>query len=268
MKFILIVIVFVVSNIGVSVLGNLIHPDIHPILKKIHKYNNLKRKHVRFGSDYVDVNSDLFDENGDSLLHHHHRRLGSLIHETVQSRLIYLPETWPLAEVGEVIEFELFDGMVVVGRTDHVMARNEESVGWSGDIRISTGDLEADLMVSDGYFGLSCLAKSCAANIQIYSTDQEFHIAPSGIPLEEDGGGVYMISEVTLDPARQTGVTGKHAVHSTGNSSMHVNRVRGSLRGSDSSGPFISPSAVANDHIVDILALYTPESVATYAGGR
>jgi hypothetical protein len=248
----------------ISIAGTLL-TQIHPILNAIHQDNQVKN-YVRFGGDSVDVERDVFDEEGNSLLHHHHRRLGSLIHETIRTRLIYLPEVWPKAEEGELIEFELFDGMVVIGRAEIVMVRGDDSVGWNGDIRISTGNLEDDMKKSDGYFGLSCLGKSCVANIQIYSTDQEFHISPSGIPLEDDGGGIYAISEVSLDPARKTGVTSNHVIHSnTAEQPHHGNHVRGSINGMYAG---VSSQAVDSDHIVDILAIYTPEAVTAYAGGR
>ena len=243
--------------------------DMHPVLNSIH--SDLPKSFVRFGSLEVDVENDLFDEAGKPLLHHHHRQLGSLVHETLRSRLIYLPDLRPRVEEGEVIEFELFDGMVVIAKTDRIHVYGDDAVSWNGDVRIATGNMEQDLSLSDGYFGLSCFKKSCAANIMVYSTNQEFNIAPSGIPLEEDGDGVYSVSEIYLDSAKRTGVTSQHVMHasSTTGGGSHV---RGSLRGSDKgSESTISTEALIakdTDHIIDIIVLYTPQAVSSYAGGR
>jgi hypothetical protein len=234
---------------------------VHPLVRALESQN--KGNPVRFGSLNVEVVEDD--------LHHHKRQLGSLIHETVQSRLIYLPEEWPHLEEGEVIEFELFDGMVAIGRTEALTYRSEDSVGWNGDIRISTGNLEEDLKTSDGYFGLSCFEKACVANIKVYSTDQEFNIAPSGIPLDEAGKGVYAVSEITLDPSKRTGVTHAHVIHSVNQST--TSKAHNHLRGSEEKGnnnnlPSITTLVTDIDNIVDILVFYTPQAVSTYAGGR
>jgi hypothetical protein len=243
-----------------SIKGSLNHPT-HPLVQALHQQN--KRNPVRFGSLNVEVVEDD--------LHHHKRQLGSLIHETVQSRLIYLPEQWPHLEEGEVIEFELFDGVVVLGRTEALTYRSEDSVGWNGDIRISTGNLVEDLKTSDGYFGLSCFEKACVANIKIYSTDQEFSISPSGIPLDDSGNGVYAVSEITLDPSKRSGVTSAHVIHPDNQSvtPMVHNHLRG-FEGSENNNnlPSITTLVTDIDNIVDILVLYTPQAVSTYAGGR
>jgi hypothetical protein len=240
-----------------SIKGSLIHPQV----RALDRQNN--RNPVRFGSLNVEVVEDD--------LHHHKRQLGSLIHETVQSRLIYLPQQWPHLEEGEVIEFELFDGMVVLGRTEALTYRSEDSVGWNGDIRISTGNLEEDLKTSDGYFGLSCFEKACVANIKIYSTDQEFNIAPSGIPLDDSGNGVYAVSEIALDPSKRTGVTHAHVIRPINQSTTP--KVHNHLRGFEGSEnnynlPSVTTLVTDTDNIVDILVLYTPQAVSTYGGGR
>jgi hypothetical protein len=236
------------------------HPPTHPIINSLSEKNG-RKQNVRFGSHLVE-NEDLVDEKGNSLLHHHHRRLGSLIHETLRSRLVYLPSIRPLSVDGEIIEFELFDGVVVIAKTNLLMVHDEDSAGWTGDVRISTENLEEDLRVSDGYFGLSCYKKSCVAHIQIYSTNQEFHLSPSGIPLDEQGDGIYSISETKLDPNRRTGVTPAHVIH--GDHSR--NHVVGSLRGPKVTN--IVSQVVVDDHIIDILVIYTPEAVINHAGGR
>jgi hypothetical protein len=245
-----------------SISGGLIH-STHPLIQVLHRENT--KKPVRFGSLNVEINDD------DGKLHHHKRQLGSLIHETLQTRLIYLPEQWPPAEEEEIIEFELFDGMIAIGRTEALEYRSEDSVGWNGDIRISTGNLEEDLKISDGYFGLSCFEKACVANIKIYSTDQEFNMAPSDIPLDGHGEGVYAISEIYLEDSKRTGVTKAHVIHANHTSSSanphhhSMNSVvKGNLRGE---APSITTQAVV-DNIVDILVMYTPQAVTTYAGGR
>jgi hypothetical protein len=212
--------------------GSLIRP-VHPFIQAFHSKNG--KKAVRYGSSSLEIG------DADDRMHHHKRQLGSLVHETLQVRLIYLPEQWPRAEEGEIIEFELFDGMVVIGRTESLAYRSEDSVGWNGDIRISTGNLAEDLQISDGYFGLSCFEKACAANIKLYSTDQEFNIAPAGIPLGNRGEGIYAISEISLDDSKRTGVTSAHVVHANHSSScapahsMNEMKMPGNLRGAGSS---------------------------------
>jgi hypothetical protein len=247
----------------VSLQGSLVRPT-HPFIQALNREN--RREPVRYGSLSVEI------EEGDVNLHHHRRQLGSLIHETLQIRLIYLPEQWPHAEEGEIIEFELFDGVIALGRTEALEYRSEDSVGWNGDIRISTGNIEEDLKTSDGYFGLSCFEKACVANIKIYSTDQEFNIAPSGIPLGDRGEGIYAISEIYLENSKRTGVTSAHFIHSNHTSTsanpLHHSMnsmLRGNLRGRDSP---VNVEAVDTDNIVDILVLYTPQAVSNYAGGR
>jgi hypothetical protein len=245
--------------------GSLIRPT-HPFIHALHREK--RKEAVRYGSLNLEISED------DDRMHYHKRQLGSLIHETLQARLIYLPEQWPPAEEGEIIEFELFDGMVAIGRTETLAYRSEDSVGWNGDIRISTGDLEEDLKISDGYFGLSCFEKACAANIKIYSTNQEFNIAPSGIPLGNRGEGIYAISEISLDPSRRTGVTSAHVVHANHSSLPYApphsmdSMMRGKLRGPASSVTTLSSQTVDTDNIVDILVLYTPQAVSKFAGGR
>jgi hypothetical protein len=235
----------------------------HPFIEAIHRQN--VKKPVRFGSLSVEVNEE-------DLLHHH-RQLKSNIHESLQTRLIYLPEQWPHVEEGEIIEFELFDGIVAIGRTESLAYRSESSVGWNGDIRISTGRLMDDLKISDGYFGLSCFQKACVANIQIYSTNQEFNIAPSGIPLSENGEGIYAISEVALDNLKRTGTTSKHHLvgsnYSISSSSAH-HLDHSNLRGVPlaSKRPTINIQFVDTDNIVDLLVLYTAEATGYNAGTR
>jgi hypothetical protein len=232
---------------------------VHPFIQSV---NDGHHSHVRFGSSPVDPENDLYDDDGTHLLPHHHRRLGSLVHDTLRTRLIRLPNTWPQTNEGEIIEFELFDGVVVIAKTELLTVRGEDSVGWTGDVRISTGDYAEDLKNSDGYFGLSCYKKSCVAQIKIYSTNQEFNIAPSGIPLDEEGGGIYAVSETYLDPSRKTGVKKEHMAHNHSSIPSFINN--NNLRGSKISDLV----AVVNDHIVDILVIYTPEAVTSQAGGR
>jgi hypothetical protein len=249
-----------------SIQGTLIRRPQHCFIQALH--SEYKKEPVRFGSLNLEI-----DENDDRM-HHHKRQLGSLIHETLQIRLIYLPEQWPQTEEGELIEFELFDGMVVIGRTEALAYRSEDSVGWNGDIRISSGIIEEDLKISDGYFGLSCFEKACVANIKIYSTDQEFNIAPSGIPLGDRGEGIYAISEIYLDESRRTGVTSAHVIHANHTSSSSaphhstINMMSGNLRGQGLSMSAANSPSVDTDDIVDILVLYTPQAVSKYAGGR
>jgi hypothetical protein len=245
--------------------GTLIRPP-HPFIQALH--SGYRKELVRYGSLNLEI------DEGDYRMHHQKRQLGSLVHETLQIRLIYLPEQWPHPEEGELIEFELFDGMVVIGRTEALAYRSEDSVGWNGDIRISTGNLEDDLKISDGYFGLSCFEKACVANIKIYSTDQEFNIAPSGIPLGDCGDGIYAISEIYLDESRRTGVTSAHVIHANHTSSSSaphhstIHMMSANLRGPGLSVSDTSAPPVDTDDIVDILVLYTPQAVSKYAGGR
>ena len=82
-----------------------------------------------------------FGHQSATLAAYHHRELHSLAHEVVRERFITLPDLRPLKSVGELIEFELFDGMVVLGDVKEVMVRDEESSSWTGQLKLSTGNI-------------------------------------------------------------------------------------------------------------------------------
>lgn len=220
---------------------------------------------VKFGSDVVDVDRDLFTPSGENLIVHHHRSLGSMAHETLRTKLVYLPDDLPRIAFGEIIGFDLFDDVQVVGRVDHVMHRNEDSVSWTGDIKTVSSMEDAALPFpeeAEGHFGLTCHMEYCVANIVVYTTNQEFLLSPSAIP-PTGGKLIFTVSEIKLSSQVRTGVTSEHFRHSTTEDDLKPGNLR-----TASSMSQIKTAAVDTDLIMDVIVLYTPQAVTKYAGGR
>jgi len=213
-----------------------------------------------------------FGHQSATLAAYHHRELHSLAHEVVRERFITLPSRRPLKSVGELIEFELFDEMVLLGDVKEVMLRNDQSSSWTGQLRLSTGNDAEDLLRDEGYFGVSCSKQACAAHLYLYSPQAEYKISPAGTPLSESGEGLYTISEVTLSKEKRTATNlSLHHVSERRNAQEFEKAVKNNL--SDKSrieAQDIETNAattVDTDLILDIVVLYTREALAK-VGGR
>lgn len=211
----------------------------------------------------------------DSTIEEHpdHRNLRSLVHEVKRSRVITLPQDRPNAAVGELIEFELFDGNVAIADVTNIVTREQGEVTWLGGVRMSTGDISKDLLNDGGHFALTCVKASCIANIQIYSPSKQYRITPANTQLTEDGEGYYLVSEVILDPERKTGVDMAQIMLNEKNKlalkeSSYVVQTD-AVTSSPSFRPTARPTARPDtDLIMDILVLYTPQAVTNNYGGR
>lgn len=205
-----------------------------------------------------------------------HRQLRSLVHDVKRARVITLPESRPAVAVGELIEFELFDGKVAVGDVTNLVTRSAGEVTWMGNIRLSTGNQEADVKVNEGDFALTCVEKSCIANLQFFAANAHFRITPANTVLDKHGHGHYALSEIHLNDEKRTGVNvtaimmaeaEKKKKKELSLSSIQLDAV------SPSAVPTVKPSAAPtvqpdSDLIMDILVLFTPDAVRNNFGGR
>jgi len=203
----------------------------------------------------------------------HHRILHSLVHEVILARVMYLPDTRPAVAIGELIEFELFDGKVALADVSNIVNRAAGEVTWMGKLRMFTGNYESDVQVDDGYFALTCVESSCIANLQFYSTNAHYRITPANTILEADGSGLYALSEVHLNDELKTGVNmtailmseQKALVMKHNEYSISTEAVTASPTAGPSAAPTMKPD---DDSILDILVFYTPQAVSSNYGGR
>jgi len=190
-------------------------------------------------------------------------------------RFFNLPSIRPILKKGEVIEFELFDGMIALGDVKEVMMRDAESSSWTGSLRKSNGGngyenvTEEALHEEDGYFGVSCVKKACVANLYIASTHTEYKISPAGSPLSKAGEGIYALRKKSLRAKQANAGAGAEA-----GDGLEALTVKSALSAgiSSSSADLRSESmsistVVDTDLILDIVVLYTPEALAA-SGGR
>jgi hypothetical protein len=188
--------------------------------------------------------------------------------------VITLPQDRPSATVGELIEFELFDGNVAIADVQNIVSRGEGGeVTWLGSVRMSTGDMEKDLRNEGGHFALTCVQSSCIANLQFYSPSEHYRITPANTQLTADGDGYYLVSEVHLDPERKTGVNMTAIMMREKNKltlkqSSYVVQTE-AVTSAPSFRPTARPTSGPDiDLIMDILVLYTPQAVTNNYGGR
>eukprot|EP01038_Epipyxis_sp_PR26KG_P015292 gene15292-20599_t len=128
-----------------------------------------------------------------------HRILHSFAHDEIQSRLITLPVDRPAFSIGEIIEFELFDGEIVYGKVTQLFHRSEVNRGWHGVISTDLGGED-----EEGDFGLSCVEDSCVSNINLYSPSRTYSISAAGSPLSKTGHGIYKLSQTQLSNDRRS----------------------------------------------------------------
>jgi hypothetical protein len=219
------------------------------------------KKNVRFG-----VSNSLFKETVN------HRELRSLVHDVSRTRTINLPSDRPVAAVGELIEFELFDDQIALGQTTDVNIRSEDDMTWIGSLRISTGNAAKDLLRDDGLFALTCVQKACSANLQIFSTKKKYRIAPANTVLTPDGHGLYVLSEVYLPPEKRTGVNMTAVMMAETKKQNEMLAMKKEIN-LDAGVPTARPTAAPTtkpdtDQILDLLVFYTPEARDKIYGRR
>lgn len=199
----------------------------------------------------------------------HHRQLHSIVHDVKRSRVMSLPEGRPEATVGELIEFELFDGHVALADVTSVVTRGEGETSWMGRARMSSGDVEQDLLRDEGHFALTCVEKSCIANIQMYKPNVHYRITPANTVLTAEGEGVYALSEVHLSPERKSGVNVTAIAMEQHKKSIIMKNNAFNSISTEAVTPSASPTSKPDtDLIMDILVFYTPQSVLSNFGGR
>ena len=199
---------------------------------------------VRFGSEGL---RDEFVE----------RRLHSVARNVVRSKVILLPKVRPSLLIGELIEFELFDGEIAIGDVTQSNHHSSESTTWIGNLRLSSSAQELKFLDEDGYFSLSCVKMSCSAHLYISSSKSEYKIEPSGSTLAADGSGTYSLSEIKIPKQKKSGARENpefHILPKSKQSSLHIS-------------PDVGISAtVDTDLILDIFVMYTPQAMFTAAG--
>jgi len=117
----------------------------------------------------------------------------------LRTKEFLLPSERPRREIGEVIEFELFDGEVVFGKVERIFDRGVKGVTWSGSLEYE--DSTADMSPFENRFTLSCYKKACSGSLTVESTNSRYKLSPAiGRVLSSNGEGVYRISQMGERP--------------------------------------------------------------------
>lgn len=227
---------------------------------------------VRFGTSLLQnaMNKEQMD-----------RSLHSQTRDILRTKLISLPDSRPAFLVGEVIEFELFDGVLYFGDVTSFVMRNPSSASWFGDLRSSSSPSSSSStstsvdgvpvapVVAEGEFELSCDHKACVANLNVYSTGDEYIISPAdNSPLSEDGAGTYQLSQYSQQKKRSGIATSSEGFVIDHN---HLRDKVSALKHATSSSTKISTSSIETtsvdtDLILDCFVMYTPEALAKIGG--
>ena len=205
------------------------------------------------------------------------RVLHSRVHEKIRSRAILLPDERPKMQIGELIEFDLFEDVFVTGRVNDVVHRDTESATWVGDIvqSIPTEDVTGSQFIPNGQFAISCVEKSCSAHISIDHPNSEFTISPKqGGELTPDGSGVYEVTELNPDEAKSSGHKAMMGSSTKNRYVIDADRIEeeaadAAKRNKASMGSSTVNAGVVSvdtDLILDIFAMYTPEALAEIGG--
>eukprot|EP01038_Epipyxis_sp_PR26KG_P014067 gene14067-18870_t len=199
-----------------------------------------------------------FGANMDATTEEESNSLKSVVHTEIRSKIIKLPSERPNLNVGELIEFELFDGEVVFAKASHVFRRFEHSAGWFGKIMFVYDESDGP---DDGYFELSCEYEACVAVISIYSTKKIYRIDAGGYSLNERGGGIYKLTENFLSPDRRSGILNRTTLDvfeaDVLRTSPNNFNLRSSLTDKD-----LTVAGVDIDLILDLLVIYTPQALS------
>eukprot|EP01041_Mallomonas_annulata_P005378 gene5378-10753_t len=172
-----------------------------------------------------------------------------------RSRDFILPRDRPDKSIGELIEFELFDGIMMTGIVNSVIVRGDRSATWSGSLIVGYDESSAFVSPTD-WFTLSCHDDACSGNLMLESIGQRYVMKPSlNSALQTDGDVVYSISEAYS--VKQSGVMDHPWV---------INRpTKLSNNDKDVSSITQEGNMVTNidrDLIVDIGVIYTPQALA------
>lgn len=188
------------------------------------------------------------------------RALHSLTKDILRTKLIELPHDRPAFKVGELIEFDLFDGLIYYGDVTSFVMRNPTSACWFGNLHSSASLLHE----IEGEFELSCDQKACVANLNVYSTGDEYIISPANnLPLTEEGAGIYQLSQYSREKKR-SGLASQSAESFIIDHTSHLHEKASSLKKIQSSQ--VGTMAVDTDLILDCFVMYTPEALAKIGG--
>eukprot|EP00607_Mallomonas_marina_P007977 CAMPEP_0182416996 /NCGR_PEP_ID=MMETSP1167-20130531/1426_1 /TAXON_ID=2988 /ORGANISM="Mallomonas Sp, Strain CCMP3275" /LENGTH=1143 /DNA_ID=CAMNT_0024590247 /DNA_START=52 /DNA_END=3483 /DNA_ORIENTATION=+ len=117
----------------------------------------------------------------------------------IRSKEMILPDSRPARELGEVIEFDLFDGTVAIGSVTKVVDRGVKGATWVGTLKAA--DVESDTNNFEDRFTLTCFKEACVGRLVMESTGSEYEIQPGvGRVLSASGKGVYRLSQIKLAP--------------------------------------------------------------------
>eukprot|EP00607_Mallomonas_marina_P001892 CAMPEP_0182426690 /NCGR_PEP_ID=MMETSP1167-20130531/13206_1 /TAXON_ID=2988 /ORGANISM="Mallomonas Sp, Strain CCMP3275" /LENGTH=767 /DNA_ID=CAMNT_0024608325 /DNA_START=297 /DNA_END=2600 /DNA_ORIENTATION=- len=186
----------------------------------------------------------------------HNRILRSQRREIKRSRNILLPVNRPKAMYGELIEFELFNGELMLGIVNKIFNRGAEGITWSGSLQ--SLDENNDNKSAEDRFSLSCYLDACTANLVMESTNSYYMIQPATeSTILSSGQGIYDLVELKSMPSS--------------GSSLHTDITLPNLSSESHSSSHGSQShSVASedywdqfdgDLIIDIGVMYTPESL-------
>jgi hypothetical protein len=208
------------------------------------------------------------------------RSLHSQTRDIMRTKLISLPDGRPAFVVGELIEFELFDGVLYFGDVTSFVMRSPTSASWFGDLRSSSSSSSSSSTsnsvdgdsatavpsAAEGEFELSCDQKACVANLNVYSTGDEYIISPAdNSPLSEDGAGTYKLSQYSKEKKR-SGIATSSEGFVIDHNHLHnkVSELKQERSKVTTAG--IETTAVDTDLILDCFVMYTPEALAKIGG--
>jgi len=170
---------------------------------------------------------------------------------SIRTRNIALPIGRPERKVGEKLEFELFDGVLVSGTVTRVVDRGVRGATWSGSVKPCNQANETNTF--EDRFTLTCYMDACSAHIVLESSNTRYVIKPAiGTTLSSSGEGVYRLSEVGDNPVSGTRKDDIEPIvdkHDKASPMKAMSQLQ-------------SAATVDQDLIIDIGVLYTPESMA------
>lgn len=191
------------------------------------------------------------------------RHLHSIKKDIIRTRLIILPEIKPKHEINELIEFELFDNKLYIGKVENYVLNSIESISWFGSLKLSNeedpNNENVESNFNEGSFELSCYINACVANIKLSLLNEEYIISPSSNhKIEADGTGIYELSQFSNEK-KKSGLatsTENYVIHDLHNKVSKLKREKSN----------IETQAVDTDLILDCFVMYTPEALAKIGG--
>eukprot|EP01041_Mallomonas_annulata_P010918 gene10918-22787_t len=186
---------------------------------------------------------------------------GTTENRPVLSGDFILPRDRPDKSVGELVEFELFDGKVITGIVNNVIDRGERSATWSGSLIVGHDQSSAFVSPTD-WFTLSCHDDACSGNLMLESIGKRYVMKPAlSTSIQTNGEVVYSISEAYS--VKQSGVNVNPWVINKPNKLSNNDGIEASSSLSSKVAQEANmATSVDKDLIVDIGVMYTPQALA------